>query len=421
MALQPYIEPRKRLPYAVRMRNRCIAAVLLITLFSCIGSCIFAKDEIETPLENTAQASFETPEEEIQNTVATVTAAIAPKEVVQNDAMDSTHILKQKNLFMAKQIDKYLRRFKPKHALYLIVEAHSNEIIAWGEMKDELVQAKPDYLARNTFPAASIAKTVTLAAALESNQYNLESPIPAQGKSTHLYRSQLRVKEPYVGPTLTLREVYAHSANPSMAIVGHKLGAKKLKETAHNLGYNMVHYGFNNDPLNYAPPDTGYALYEVASGFTDSVRLSPLVAAAQVRSIITKKPLEIPWGENMDGFAPDKPYASGLDHFKDQTYREIKDAMIATATIGSARKRITRKNMARKSLENLTIGGKTGTLDGKSPQGRYEWFAGFAEAKKDPRKSIVVVVMQVYGQMRTQSSADVAAILINHWANEYIN
>lgn len=450
MSLKPYIEPKPRLPYAVRMRNRCIAAAVFILICAGIGSCIFGgddkKSEISMPVKESTRDAVEQassiPEatteaepvqeqpqptkeqlkaEDIENTRATVLAEVAPDNPPEPEIIDSAHILNQKDVFMAKQIDKYLRRFRPNHAMYLMVDAKSNEIMAWGEMKDGKVMNEPDYLARNTFPAASVAKTVTMAAALESRRYNLDSPIPAQGKSTHLYRNQLKVKEPYIGPTLTLKEVYAHSANPSMAIVGYNLGAKKLKETAKMLGYNARHPGFNNPPLQYAPPDTGYGLYEVASGFTEDVTLSPIVAAAQMRALVYKKPLEIPWAKNLKGFAPDKPYALGLPRFSIETCNEIKKAMIATVTIGSARKRISHRNMARKTLESLTIGGKTGNKDGSNPAGRYEWFAGFAEPKDDPSKGIIIVIMQVYGEMRTQSSADVAAILINHWAREYIN
>lgn len=442
MALKPYREPKKRISHAARMRNRCIVFIVFVAICLGIGSCIskcgdnngYAKAEREfgqifEPKTSPADtASNEEPmklpkatAEDLENTKATIAEAVAPENPPEPEIIDSTHINNQKDVFMAKQMDKYLRRFRPNHAMYLMVDVKSNEIMAWGEMKEGKVMNQPDYLARNTFPAASVAKTVTMAAALESHRYNLNSPIPAQGKSTHLYRNQLKVKEPYTGPTLTLREVYAHSANPSMAIVGYNLGAKKLKETAKMLGYGARHPGFNNQPLKYAPPDTGYGLYEVASGFTDDVTLSPIVAAAQVRSLVYKKPLEIPWAKNLKGYAPDKPYALNLPRFSNETSNEIKKAMIATVTVGSARKRISSRNMARKTLENLVIGGKTGNKDGTDPAGRYEWFAGFAESKEDPSKAIVIVIMQVYGEMRTQSSADVAAILINHWAREYIN
>lgn len=455
MALKPYREPKKRISHAARMRNRCIVFIVFVAICLGIGSCIskcgdnngYAKAEREfgqvfepkqkieaedttVAKETAAPKTTVKPEvsskaieneEKLQITKATIAEAVAPENPPEPEIIDSTHINNQKDVFMAKQMDKYLRRFRPNHAMYLMVDVKSNEIMAWGEMKEGKVMNQPDYLARNTFPAASVAKTVTMAAALESHRYNLNSPIPAQGKSTHLYRNQLKVKEPYTGPTLTLREVYAHSANPSMAIVGYNLGAKKLKETAKMLGYGARHPGFNNQPLKYAPPDTGYGLYEVASGFTDDVTLSPIVAAAQVRSLVYKKPLEIPWAKNLKGYAPDKPYALNLPRFSNETSNEIKKAMIATVTVGSARKRISSRNMARKTLENLVIGGKTGNKDGTDPAGRYEWFAGFAESKEDPSKAIVIVIMQVYGEMRTQSSADVAAILINHWAREYIN
>jgi len=46
--------------------------------------------------------------------------------------------------------------------------------------------------------------------------------------------------------------------------------------------------------------------------------------------------------------------------------------------IGSARKAF-RKAHRYKAFRDLKYGGKTGSLTGYSPKGRYDWFVGFAE------------------------------------------
>ncbi len=43
---------------------------------------------------------------------------------------------------------------------------------------------------------------------------------------------------------------------------------------------------------------------------------------------------------------------------------------------------------------------------------------GFAQAKDDPSKAIVVVVMQVHKEIRSQPATQVAAVVINHWAHQ---
>ena len=465
-----YYDPQNRLPYKKRLRNRCIAIAIFIAICALIGSCIFksgekankpaafvvngnvpseefivdtlkkpnidslkeahqaikVKDSLTESAVNTliGDAKVVTKEterkEDLENTQATVTAAIAPEIPPEVEKIDSTHIKNQKNVFLAEKIDNMLRRFKPMHSAILVVEPNSNEIIAWGETKDYKVQNAPDYISRNTFPAASLAKTITIAAAMESNRYSLNSPIPDRGAHHTLYKNQLRVPENYTGPTIELQDAYAKSANPPLGIIGLNVGAKRLREAARNLGYNMNFPGGLPGRSNYAPPDSGYGLAEVSCGFIQSTTLTPLLAAAQVRSILTKKPLEIPWASDLAGYAPKSRIALDIGKFSDNTYYGLRAAMVRSVTNGTARKHISTKNMARKNFNALNIGGKTGSLDGNDPNGRYEWFMGFAQSKDDPKKAIVVVIMQVHDLQgfRSQPACQVAAMIINYWAHQ---
>jgi hypothetical protein len=43
---------------------------------------------------------------------------------------------------------------------------------------------------------------------------------------------------------------------------------------------------------------------------------------------------------------------------------------------------------------------------------------GFAEAKNEPGKSIVVIVMQMHKEFRSQPATQVAATIINYWAHQ---
>ena len=451
-----YYDPRNRRPYKERMRNRCIAAGVFIILCVFIASCIFGKDEqaatkgqgqaaIETAPDTLAGElpATETPSpaatdgnatetpaemqsdkaENLANAQASIVAAIVPENAPEPEIIDSVHIKNQKDVFLAEKIDQMLRRFKPMHSIVLVVEPKSNEIVAWGETKDYKVQNEPDYFTRNTFPAASLAKTITIAAAMESNRYSLNSPIPDRGAHHTLYKNQLRVPENYTGPTIELQDAYAKSANPPLAIIGMNVGASRLKAAAKNLGYNMNFPGGLPGRSNYAPPDSGYGLAEASCGFTEATTLTPLLAAAQVRSILMKKPLEIPWAANLDGYAPKSRIALDVDKFSENTYYGLREAMIRSITNGTARKHISTRNMARKNYNALNIGGKTGSLDGHDPYGRYEWFMGFAQAKEDPSKSLVVVILQVHDLQgyRSQPACQVAAMIINYWAHQNLN
>lgn len=452
--IKPYIDPKDRLPHAVRMRNRAIAITLFLLICFGIGSCIFKKDkneiaENETALKiekveppptlSTNVESFVRFEQASGDQVSVGQASgdqvsagqasgnqvsVEQKSVEPPQAevapIDSSYLKNQKDVFMAEKIDNLLRRFKPENAIILMVDAKSNEILAWGERKNNEIQTKPDYLIRNTFPAASLAKTITIAAAMESNRYSLDTPIPLIGRAHHLYKNQLRVPANYRGPTATMQDSYAHSYNPPLGLIGLDIGAKRLKDAARKLGYNMNYAGGLPGRSSFTPPDTGYGLAEASCGFTEATTLSPLQAAAQVRAILMKKPLEIPWSTNLDGFAPKKRLALDVGSFSENTYYGLRQAMIRSVTHGTARKNISTKHMARKNYNALTIGGKTGSLDGSDPKGRYDWFMGFAQSKEDPSKAIVLVVLQIYDNqgLRPQPTTQVAGMLINYWAHQ---
>lgn len=458
-----YYDPNNRLPYKKRLRNRCIAIAVFVALCALIGSCIFKSGEQNSntlvingteiikkaPAGDSAQDTLKKNEalvdslkEEIQSVkiqdtltesavksligdaVATTeeseTAEAAPELPPVDEKIDSTHIKKQKDLFLAQKIDNMLRRFKPMYGVVLVVDPKSNEIVAWGETKDYKVQNTPDFFVKNTFPAASLAKTITIAAAMDANRYSLNTPVPMLGASHTLYKRQLRVPENYHGTTITLADAYAKSANPPLALIGMDIGAKRLREAARNLGYNMNFPGGIPGRSSYTPPDTGYGLAEASCGFTEATTLTPLLAAAQVRSILTKKPLEIPWAENISPYAPKSRIALDVKKFSENTYYGLRMAMLRSITNGTARKQISTRNMARKNFAALDIGGKTGSLDGQDPHGRYEWFMGFAQSKENPDKAIVVVVMQVHDLQgyRSQPATQVAAMIMNYWAHQ---
>ena len=409
------------LPYRVRLINRFILAVLLFFVCFLIGKCI---SENEEPAQESAfytEEKKEEPEEKITE-IKPLKQEEKPQALIQEikkeNKTDSTHIFIQKNVRVALKMDNYLRAFRPDYAFYLMVDSKTNEILAWGENKEKEVQSTPDFLSRSTFPAASLIKTITVAAALESRLYSLNTKIPLIGNPHKLYKRQIVHSENYKGETISLEDAYAKSYNPPMAIVGYKVGASQLKKAAFTLGFNREFKENIPNKSTFSPPENGFALAEAASGFTEETTLSPLLAAAQIRAIITKKPLEIPYAKNLYPFAPTKPIRISNTRFSENTYYGLQEALKRSVTNGTARKNISTRYISRKNFKNLTIGCKTGTLDGTDPKGRYEWFAGYAK-KKDSGESVVLIVLQIHsGATRSQPATQVAAQLINYWANQ---
>jgi cell division protein FtsI/penicillin-binding protein 2 len=291
-------------------------------------------------------------------------------------------IAMQQDSVLTKHIKTFLNRWHPPNAFILMMDANSGNILAWGQRENDENSKEPSFLQRDSFPAASLAKIVTTVAALE-NGSSSKSKIPKIGRNSTLYKRQIFPKENYSGGTITIEDAFAKSNNPAMGIIGMELGQNKMQNTAKKLGFANFNY-----------PDSGYGLAESACGFTQQNILSPLQVANAIRKLIFIKPSE---------------------EFNDNTYEEIRNLFLKTVNEGTAKKDM-RKSVYGYNRNSLDIGGKTGSLDGVFPTGRYDWFAGFAQSKTAPDKAIIIVVMQVHGKLRYQHSSIIAGLLINEWA-----
>jgi len=302
-------------------------------------------------------------------------------EITDVELPDDKISTEQRDSILAKSVKDLLNRYHPPNAFILLMDAKSGNILAWGQREDDKDSEEPTFLQRDSFPTASLAKIVTAAAALE-NGSNPNSEVPKIGRNSTLYKRQIFTAENYDGSTITLEDAFAKSNNPAMGIIGMNVGKDKLKATAKKLGFSNFHY-----------PDSSYELAESSCGFTQRNMASPLQVAYAIRKLLLQSP----------------------KYFKKTTYEGMQTLFLRTVTDGTAQKKI-KKSVHKQNINSLHIGGKTGSLDGDSPAGRYDWFAGFAQSKEEPEKALIIVVMQVHGKLRYQHSTVIAGLLINEWA-----
>lgn len=439
------IFPRRKLPRPVRILNRVLVVLILVwggyrltnyiinhhqsptgpksSQSDTLGAATPADDgsmngeETSSVNEGDDEDSGDTsPVLDPADTTTEVEAMAPAKGAVGKSTNNSQPGKYQKDAELGQKMDQLLHAYRPHAAFYLMVDAKSNEILAWGQRNDSVVQSEPTWLGRATFPAASLIKMVTSVAALESGHYGISTTIPLIGRSTTLYARQVRVPENYHGTTVTLEDAFAHSCNPVMGIIGKHVGAHTLKFIAQRFGFDRPFPNGMPQPSKFLPPDTGFGIAEVSSGFTRANTISPLHVAAIVRALVEQEPVQMPWSHTIPtNMAPHEPMP--LDHsvFRAETYNGMRQLFQRTVTHGTARKHLNRTLHA-SNRDALTIGGKTGSLDGENPAGRYDWFAGFAQSKKDPQKAVIFVVMQVHVKVRTLPSSSIAGLLINTWA-----
>ncbi|MBF0431850.1 MAG: hypothetical protein HQK83_11260 [Fibrobacteria bacterium] len=315
----------------------------------------------------------------------------------------------------------YLSRYHPEAAVYLICDLKSGHILSLGERRDNKNSSKPKMAFGNKFPAASLFKIITALTAVKKGT-GPESKLLQIGSSHTLYKRQLTSANRASGSEVSLRHAFAHSYNPAFGLLGLELGADAIRESGENAGFNKT--GRPRLVLSdLSVPDSGYALAEVACGFNQHTTVSPIHALELARAL------------GHDGKLKNCSFSNDIRCIKPEAYPvhlsqpeenelvskanlpAMQTLMEATTSMGTARKGF-HKIMKHHHLKYVITGGKTGSVDGTSPDGRYDWFVGYAKLKSDPDRGIAIVIMQVHQTYQSLRSTYVAALLIKDWLRQ---
>jgi penicillin-binding protein A len=274
------------------------------------------------------------------------------------------------------------------------------------------------------YPAASLFKIVTAAAAVEKKGYTAGTHFNYNGYKHTLYKRQLTDTTNRYTNSTSLKSAFAESVNP----VFGKLGALYLdRQTLERYGER---FGFNRD-IGFELPwthstlsvdDDSYHRAEIASGFNRRTRMSPLHGAVIVSAVVNDgKPVEptlvqqilddqgTPVYHSHPAFLPTAISA--------KTAGELERLMTATVTSGTARKPF-RGYSRSKVLSQLRIGGKTGSIFNRAHDARFDWFVGFATEKKGSA-SIVVSVMVAHEEYIGTRAGQYARMAIEYYFKNY--
>ena len=316
----------------------------------------------------------------------------------------------------------FLNQFRPDDAVLAVCDLRTGVIRTLAERDSAGVHSHPRMAFEATFPAASLIKILTASAALEGKCALPMDSLPLLGRNHTLYKFQLLPPKRAHFAKISLENAFARSVNPVFGGLGLRIGADALRKMGSALGFNQPQSLSNCSPSHLDIPDTGFGLAQVACGYTKSTTISPLHA------------LRIARGIGDDGHLTPLSFTPDLRNIKDgrrmitsvpasepimsaTALNDLRTLMAATVESGTAKKGFHRAfRYTANHLEDLDLGGKTGTLDGTEPAGHYEWYIGYAKHKDQPDDGIAVAVM-VINQRRTVHASELAALLIREWAN----
>ncbi|NLD91619.1 MAG: hypothetical protein GX639_03010 [Fibrobacter sp.] len=307
-----------------------------------------------------------------------------------------------------------LKRYHPKYGAIVAIDPTSGRVLSLLSYTNDSVPAiAPDLYCRSIFPAASVFKTVTAAAAIENAGYSSETIVRHVGKKSTLYRYQLS-KEIENFTEFPFGDAYAHSVNAVFARIAlFALGETAIIETGNKLGFNTdIPFELPCENSVLIATDSIFNLAELSSGFNENTRISALhgamIAGAICENGTMYKPFVVDSVTSVDNSILYRNTKSEWrTPLKEGTSRELREMMQAVVRKGTARKSF---NLIRKTsaFDTLEYGGKTGSVD-KDTTGRVDWFVGFVRNPGNPKERMAVGVVTVHGANWTVHSSYIAA------------
>lgn len=251
----------------------------------------------------------------------------------------------------------------------------------------------------SAYPAASIFKIVSAAAAVEQCGLASDSKMRFNGYAHTLYKRQLKDVDNRYTNHVTLRDSFAKSINPVFGKIGTLyLDKSQLEQYASQFGFNQnIDFEVEFQPSHLSIADAPYNWAEIASGFNNTTTLSPLHGVLMAAAVVNNGELVEPTViERITDESGGSLYYGAPKSFKQaiepSTSMVLKELMQATVRSGTARKTF-RGHRQDRVLSRLAVGGKTGSIFNRKHDLRFDWFVGFAEEIDGEKKLAVSVVV----------------------------
>jgi cell division protein FtsI/penicillin-binding protein 2 len=279
-------------------------------------------------------------------------------------------------------------RGRVRLGLAVVLDPATGEVLAYAGTDPR--RLPPD----QTYPAASLVKVVTAAAALETVPGVASRTCHFVGSPYRLTPS--RIVPPQRGPEISLERALATSNNQCFAqIAVNDLGATRLLETFKRFG--LLQSPGPGHPRGEADSPEGdrFALGKLGCGLA-GLRITPLHAAEIAATLSNGRRVAPRWIARVtdaNGTELALPQRIGPQTvLPPDTAARLRDMMVETTLSGTAR-RAFHGRYGRPLLREMSVAAKTGSLSGTQPPGRYEWFIGLAPADH-PKIAIAVLVVQ---------------------------
>lgn len=302
--------------------------------------------------------------------------------VAEGTMPDGRHVYLSIDERLQKDLFDLFGRFDPPYGVCVAMDPKTGRILAMvGYRKGG--EPDPWLPLKAIYPAASLIKVVTAAAALEKGAVSPGDEIAYRGGIYRITKRGLHARNGRGVPTMSLEEAIARSANSVFGKVAvDNVGSETLEEYMGKFGFGQeIPFELPVETSQAEVPRDEYNLARTGAGFGE-VYVSPLHMAMMMSAIATRGEMPAPvLVELVESADEEALYEAKPSKWRDTVAPETADAllrmMVKTIEMGTSRRTFGSPDKT-PLLKDMAVAGKTGSLSGWTPRMRFEWFAGVA-------------------------------------------
>jgi len=283
---------------------------------------------------------------------------------------------------LQRDIFELFRKFDPPYGVFAAIEPESGRVRALvGYRRGG--ESDPWLPLKSLYPAASLVKVITAAAALEKGELTPGEEIVYRGGIYRITRRNIHAKGGRGARSMSLEQAIAKSANSVFGKVAvQHVGPGTLEEYLEKFGFGSpIPFGLPVERSRGEVPVDEYNLARTGAGLGE-VYVSPLHMALIMSAIGSSGKMPRPiLVERIEGKGGEVLYESKAAKWREPVNPETADAllrmMVRTIEDGTSR-RAFGSPRSTPLLRDMEVAGKTGSVSGWSSRMHFEWFAGIA-------------------------------------------
>ena len=315
---------------------------------------------------------------------------------------------------------KLLHRSRTFKTAVVVLRPNTGQILAMASYDKNGTGGKENLCLQANYPAASLFKIVSAAAAIEACGFTPDRPAVFRGRKHTLYRSQLNPGIGRYSRKTSFRKAFSGSINPVFGIIGiHDLGRQSMTEYANKFFFNQaIRFDLPVTMSRIRIPKDDFGLAEIASGFNKKTLISPLHASLITAAIANRGTMLEPWLvrriKDESGGVSYRARRSRLARpIKEETAELLKTLMAHTVLHGTCRSAF-RPLRRKRVFQGIELGAKTGTINDDLDQHKYDWITAYALANGGDR-GICISVLAIHEEKLGLRANDLARYIINYY------